>query len=191
MMSMENPRLNWKKSKYHSYTSHERVQCLFKMKLSVSCTLTSLKHKFDNVFWFSQPCPEISAETNGREWCHLRFFSSAPLRPVALRWWHHLSLFTWCHLRRFNFSVSPHLARLNALFRQGPRQNAKLITYKSDHKKKSWLKKFAEASRLRDSKKVAYGGRAGGLKAPCVIQRLMKTPNAISILSRSPPHSRQ
>lgn len=49
--------------------------------------------------------------------------------------------------------------RLNALYWQGARQDSKLMTYKSDHEEKSWLKKFAEASTLQNSKKVAYGER--------------------------------
>lgn len=38
------------------------------------------------------------------------------------------------------------------------------MTYKSDHEEKSWLKKFAEASTLQDSKKVAYGEWGEGAK---------------------------
>ncbi len=54
--------------------------------------------------------------------------------------------------------------RLNAFFWQGARQDSKLMTYKFDHEEKSWLKKFAEASMLQDSKKVAYGEWGEGAK---------------------------
>ncbi len=54
--------------------------------------------------------------------------------------------------------------RLSALFWQGARQDSKLMTYKSDHEEKSWLKKFAEASTLQDSKKVVYGEWGEGAK---------------------------
>lgn len=54
--------------------------------------------------------------------------------------------------------------RLNAFYWQGARQDSKLMTYKSDHEEKSWLKKFAEASTLQNSKKVAYGERGEGAK---------------------------